>query len=134
MKIKFHALGFSLIELMIVVSIIGILAAIALPSYQGYTKHARFVEVISSAEPYKIAVALALQNGAALSELSNGKLGIPLESPVTKNLASIKVENGIITATGTELVNSATYILKPNATGNNWTVHGTCVNAGLCEA
>ena len=94
--------GFSLIELMIVIAIIGILAVIAIPSYQGYTQRARFAEVISATEIFKVAISLAIQQGASLSELVNGAYGIPPEAKSTKNLASIKVENGIITATRTQ--------------------------------
>src|SRR3990167_8905971 len=107
-------IGFSLIELMIVVSIIGILAVIAIPSYQTYTQRARFAEVITSADLFKTAVALAIQEGSSTSELINGSHGIPPEPKATKNLASIKVENGMITAIATDLAGSATYILKPN--------------------
>lgn len=126
--------GFSLIELMIVVSIIGILAVIAIPSYQDYTQRARFTEVIAASEPFKTAVSIALQQGASLAELTNGTHGIPSEPKSTKNLASIKVENGIITSTGTQLSGSATYKLMPNADGSAWTVSGTCLKSGLCSA
>ena len=126
--------GFSLIELMIVVSIIGILAIIAIPSYQNYAQRARFAEVVGATETFKTAVSLALQQGAALEELVNGTHGIPAEPKSTKNLESIKVENGAITATGTDVVANATYILKPNSDGSAWTVSGTCIKSGLCHA
>lgn len=129
-----HSYGFSLIELMIVVTIIGILAAIAIPSYQTYTKRARFAEVISTSQLYKTAVSLALQEGAPLTKLSTGKNGIPPEPKSTKNLAAIKVKNGVITATGTELVDNTTYVLKPNVDGTIWTVSGSCIENGFCNA
>lgn len=126
--------GFSLIELMIVVAIIGILAVISIPSYQSYTQRARFAEVISAVDVFKTAVALALQEGATLSSLKNGVYGIPPEPKSTKNLTSVKVNAGTITATGSELVNHSTYILKPSEDGSMWTVSGTCLKNGLCNA
>jgi len=120
--------------LMIVVAIIGILAMIAIPSYQTYTQRARFAEVISASDVFKTAVSLALQQGTSLAELANGVHGIPPEPKATKNLASIKVENGVITATGTELVGNASFILKPSSDGSTWSVSGTCIKAGLCNA
>lgn len=126
--------GFSLIELMIVVSILSILAAMAIPSYQRYTERARFTEVVSATQLFKIAVSLALQQGIPANELMTGKNGMPAEPKNTKNLASIKIENGVITATGTALVDNTTYILKPNTDGSSWTVSGSCVKNGLCHA
>lgn len=134
MRTPSHTQGFSLIELMIVVAIIGILTVIAVPSYQNYTQRARFAEVIAAADPYKTAISLALQQGDPLAELNNGAHGIPASPAGTKNLASLKVEKGIITATATTLANNATYILKPNSDGSAWTIDGTCLTTGLCAS
>ena len=72
----FRHKGFSLIELMIVVSIISILALIAIPSYRGYTVRARFAEVITTADTFKTAVSLALQQGISIAESSLGCLPV----------------------------------------------------------
>src|SRR3990167_5519675 len=104
MKKIFSQFGFSLIELMIVISIIGILSMIAIPSYRHYTERARFTEIVTTAEIFKTAVSLALQEGIPLNELTHGSHGIPPEPKSTKHLASLKVENGVITAQTTELI------------------------------
>lgn len=132
MRKKFYT-GFSLIELMIVVAIIGILTVIAVPSYKSYTERARFTEVIAATEPFKTAVALAIQEGATLNEITHHVYGVPQEPSPTKNMASLKVLNGIITATSTALAGHATLILTPDQEGNVWTISGTCLNAGLCN-
>ncbi len=125
--------GFSLIELMIVIAIISILSVIAIPSYQNYIQRARFAEVITATEIFKTAVAIALQQGIPINEINNNANGIPPIPESTKNVASIKVEKGIITATGTELAGNETYILEPNSNGSRWNIKGTCLRSGLCS-
>lgn len=130
----FFQLGFSLIELMIVVAIIGILSIIAIPSYQNYTKQARFAEIVAAVQPFKTAVALALQEGVPLSELNTGMHGIPAPPKSTKNLANLYVKEGVITAIASSLIANVSYILKPNAEGTIWTMSGTCIKSGICHA
>lgn len=127
------SMGFTLIELMMVVSIIGILALIAIPSYQNYTQRARFSEVIVATQPFKIAIALALQDGVPSSQLTHGVHGIPLPPKKTAHLDSINIENGLITAKATERIDNHTYILKPNLDGSAWSISGTCLKHGLCR-
>ncbi len=126
-------LGFSLIELMIVIVIIGVLTTIAIPSYQLYTTRAHFAEVVAATAPYKTAIALDLQQGMLATDLMINTNGIP-EAPLpTKNLKDLTVENGIITATGTDIAGGATFILTPNNDGTLWTITGSCLAAGLCN-
>ena len=70
--------GFTLIELMIVIAIIGILAAIALPAYQQYTQKANFTEVVLSTSAVKTAVEVCYQSTSTLANCANGSNGVPV--------------------------------------------------------
>jgi type IV pilus assembly protein PilA len=105
--------GFTLIELMIVVAIIGILAAVAIPAYQDYVVKAKFADVESVAAAYKTAVAACMQETGDVANCDLGTNGVP-GTQATANVASVGVTNGVITVTPTATTNAAsTLVLTP---------------------
>lgn len=88
--------GFTLIELMIVIAIIGILAAVALPAYSDYTKRAKMSEVLGFAAAAKTAVAESFQATGALPT-DNSKAGLASATEITsKYVKSVTVADGVI--------------------------------------
>ena len=134
-NVKKAQAGFTLIELMIVVAIIGILAAVALPAYQTYTKRAKFAEVVLAATPFKTAQEVAVQTGriANAAAGAHGASGIPVAAGATGYVLKVEMLAGVITATGSADVDDATYTLSPGASVPiQWTQGGTCLTKGLC--
>ena len=123
--------GFTLIELMIVVAIIGILAAIAIPAYQDYTIRAQVSEGLNLAGGAKAAVTEYTQDRGAFP-LDNTVAGISAAATIKgKYVASVQVATGVVTVTyGTgahSLIQSDTIRLTP--TTNAGSVEWACTSA-----
>lgn len=131
--------GFTLIELMIVVAIIGILAAVAVPAYQDYTVKAKVSEAASISGAVKTGIEVAYSEGSSLGTIP-GYTTLNLEQPTNYNgkyVSSVEYDaNGVITVTlrsRTDIglpspdVTGKTVTYTPVATGGNlkWTVGGS---------
>jgi type IV pilus assembly protein PilA len=139
--------GFTLIELMIVVAIIGILAAVAIPAYSDYTAKAKVSNAVSAADSLKTAVALCAQEaGGVLTDCTAGTAGsgIPANDKfvATKEVASVTVSGGTITLKlGTGIgdgIDSKNISFVPAlAAGDStmkWTADTTATNAAVVAA
>ncbi|NDP47840.1 MAG: prepilin-type N-terminal cleavage/methylation domain-containing protein [Sulfuriferula multivorans] len=127
--------GFTLIELMIVVAIIGILAAIAIPAYQDYITRAKWTDNLASVESVKLAVAECMQNNAGVStncvtaaQLNIGGLPTPKFGGVVA-ITAPSTTTAQIAFTSTAEVGGYVYagVATPDASGTriNWVSGGT---------
>ncbi|WP_420230049.1 pilin [Psychrobacter sp. ER1] len=117
--------GFTLIELMIVIAIIGILAAIALPAYQDYTKRARVGEALSLAGGAKTAVTEFYSSNNSWPS-DNAAAGLPSASAINGNtVSSVTVASGKISVIVNDKVEktpaNAVLVLSPSASGGSVT-------------
>ena len=148
---RVHSLGFSLLELMIVLTIIAILAAIAIPNYQLYVKKAKFSEIITQLTTYRTSVEICAQLLGGLGN-AESNCGTPGQNEIPNDfiadasnkhyISSIhtryEMPNVKITAVSQGLGAAYSYILIAHYSddgGLNWLVdsNSSCLDAGICH-
>ena len=130
-----------MIELLIAIAIVGILAAIAVPSYQHYMRRAYYTEIIYAAAPLKLAVEECYQMTSDLQKCSADKNNVPHNlTNGNGSIASVTVNNGgVITVTPNNLhgiKSTDTYILTPrvnNQSQLDWQKSGGGIEAGYAS-
>ncbi|HBC71227.1 MAG TPA: pilus assembly protein PilA [Coxiellaceae bacterium] len=133
--------GFTLIELLIAIAIVGVLTAVAIPSYQKYTRKAHYTEIVQATAPFKLGIEECFQLIDDLKSCQPGKNGVPkniASGDGTSLVDSILVVDGVITVTPRDqygIKPTDTYILTPAVKNNQltWKSSGGGVDEGYAN-
>jgi type IV pilus assembly protein PilA len=131
--------AFTIIELLIAIAIIGILSAIAFPSYQNYTRKAHYVEIVQAATPYKLGIEECFQLNGDLTQCTAGKNGVPQN--ITPGNGAGLVNSVVVAESGKIIITPRNlygikaiddYILNPTISHDViiWSSSGGGVNQG----
>jgi len=136
MNIKQTQKGFTLIELMIVIAIIGILAAVALPAYSDYTKRAKMSEPMLAAASCRTEISEMFQTGASAAQIgaASCERSGTQASPISQYVANIAVSNqGAVTVTLIDGLSDGDITFKPyDGAGNLLTAPGA-IGSWICD-
>ncbi|MDX1434758.1 MAG: pilin [Gammaproteobacteria bacterium] len=126
--------GFTLIELMIVVAIIGILAAVAIPAYQDYTVRAKIQEAVNLSNPHRTSLGIACSEGALVTPGGGGAnhtdLGLADYTSYSGKYTTTIQASGNNTTSGTVILTMKT-IGNAVTAGQRITYTGTCTPGGM---
>ncbi|MGJ0626266.1 prepilin peptidase-dependent pilin [Xenorhabdus bovienii] len=104
--------GFTLMELMVVMAIVSILGAIAIPSYQGYIQKATLTDMLQTIVPYKSGVELCRFETENYKDCNTGHASIP-SGHNSRYISTVTVKDGEIIIVGQQNLNGLTTTLKP---------------------